>query len=71
MHEIGDKGAAAAPSIIRQEFNLEYQYYIATLDQPLKQDTIYVLVMNYIGFLNEDLKGFYRSSYTNDDGDTV
>ena len=71
LHEVGSAAAAVSIPILKQQFDLENQYYIATTGQAMKPGSTYILSMNYQGFLNEDLKGFYRSSYTNKDGKTV
>lgn len=39
------------------------QFLIIHFEENLSQNSTYVIYINYTGLLNDDLKGFYRSSY--------
>lgn len=41
----------------------EREFYIINLKEQLKKGEQYVVLMKYTGVLNDDLHGFYRSSY--------
>ena len=47
------------------------QFFIANLTQSLKVGHNYTVSMNYVGYLTDDNAGFYRSSYINENNDTV
>ena len=51
---------------IGHEYDLDRQFYIIHLDKPLKDETIYEISINFTSILNDDLSGFYRSSYIED-----
>ena len=48
---------------IGHEYDLDRQFYVIHLDKPLKNGTIYEVSINFTSILNDDLSGFYRSSY--------
>ena len=45
------------------EYDLDRQFYVIHLDKSLKNGTIYEVSINFTSILNDDLSGFYRSSY--------
>ena len=47
------------------------QFFIANLTQPFKAGHNYTVSMKYVGYLTDDNAGFYRSSYINENNDTV
>jgi aminopeptidase N len=50
---------------------IEEEFIVVTARQTLIKGTIYVLDINYNGVLREDNVGFYRSYYTDENGETV
>lgn len=46
----------------------ERQFYILHLKNNLKQGSMYEVYMEFLGSLTDQLAGFYRSSYTDGDG---
>nr|XP_053644189.1 aminopeptidase N-like [Cherax quadricarinatus] len=54
--------------IVRHLCDKEREFYIAKLNEELKPGKKYVLSMEFVGYLNDDLVGFYRSSYTDEQG---
>merc|ERR1739848_945710 len=50
-------------SPIGHEYDLDRQFYVIHLDKPLKNGTIYDVSIKFTSILNDDLSGFYRSSY--------
>ena len=48
-----------------------FEYYIGTLAEPLEQGQHYFFHMEFVGHLNDELRGFYRSVYTNDKAEQV
>ncbi|XP_027211488.2 aminopeptidase N [Penaeus vannamei] len=61
-------GNASAPGIKMHEYDNYREFYIAHLDKELQQGEKYVLSMEFLGYLNDQLRGFYRSSYKDEDG---
>ena len=57
-------------TINSQTYDPESNFYIAHLDENLEAGTNYVLSMDFEGYLNDQLAGFYRSTYTAPDGST-
>ena len=51
--------------------DLEYEFFVLNLAEELQPGTTYVLTMDFIGYLNDQLHGFYRSQYTNEDNSTT
>ncbi len=46
------------------EYDLDREFYVIHLDQDLEPNTDYVLSIDFMAVLNDDLSGFYRSKYT-------
>jgi aminopeptidase N len=46
-------------------------FFIANLTSQLKAGHNYTLTVKYVGYLTDDNAGFYRSSYKNDNNETV
>ncbi len=58
-------------SFYLRRYKPESEFYIAMLNQQTKPGRKYVISISYEGILQSSSKGFYKSSYKNDDGDTV
>ena len=58
-------------SISEHKYDLDREFYIAKLAEPLEAGLEYVMSMEFEGYLNDHLDGFYRSSYTNAKGEKV
>ncbi|XP_064088444.1 aminopeptidase N-like isoform X2 [Macrobrachium nipponense] len=58
-------------TIISHTYDNVRQFYIAHLSKPLQAGKKYVLSMEFDGYLNDKLYGFYRSTYTASDGRKV
>ncbi|XP_027211538.2 aminopeptidase N [Penaeus vannamei] len=56
--------------IKKHEYDHGRQFYIAHLTRELQKGRKYVLSMEFLGYLNDKLHGFYRSTYMDDDGIT-
>ncbi|XP_068228790.1 aminopeptidase N-like isoform X1 [Palaemon carinicauda] len=54
--------------INKHEYDHEREFYVAHLNEPLEQGQKYILSMHFLGYLNDQLEGFYRSTYKDDDG---
>ncbi|KAB7497105.1 Aminopeptidase 1, partial [Armadillidium nasatum] len=52
------------------QYDHERQFYIAQLEESLKKDKIYIISMDFVGYLNTQLSGFYRSSFKDKNGKT-
>lgn len=63
-------GEEAGPGIRvkRHQYDHDRQFYIAQLEQQLEKSKKYVLSMQFLGYLNDQLRGFYRSTYKDEDG---
>jgi len=49
--------------VIDHVYNRDAQTYSSMLDQQLMRDGQYELYMKFVGRINDDMQGFYRSSY--------
>ena len=67
LHPKSDLGGAGL-GIASHAYDHERQFYTAGLDAALTQGETYVLAMDFQGYLNDQLHGFYRSSYVAEDG---
>ena len=59
-------------TIIGHEYDLEREFYIVHIAEDLWQPgqiTFHYITMRFTSFLNDGLSGFYRSSYTDDNGE--
>ncbi|KAK7027941.1 hypothetical protein SK128_026276 [Halocaridina rubra] len=54
--------------IQQHEYDHEREFYIAHFEEPLERGKKYILSMHYMGYLNDRLEGFYRSTYKHYDG---
>lgn len=54
--------------IFKQEYEHKRHFYTIHLNENLKPGKLYKISLHYTGYLNRNLKGFYRSSYIDDDG---
>ena len=57
-------------TITQHTYDHDRQFYIASLAEDLVVGEQYVLSMEFEGYLNAHLAGFYRSSYTDINGTT-
>ncbi|KAK4304350.1 hypothetical protein Pmani_023699 [Petrolisthes manimaculis] len=63
-----DNRSGPGLKINKHEYDQEREFYIAHLDQKLRKGRTYVLYMDFDAYLNNELRGFYRSSYKDTDG---
>ncbi|XP_069993736.1 aminopeptidase N isoform X1 [Penaeus vannamei] len=54
--------------INKHSYDNERQFYVAELGEELEVGKKYVLSMDFEGYLNDQLHGFYRSTYKAEDG---
>ncbi|XP_057691883.1 alanyl (membrane) aminopeptidase b, tandem duplicate 1 [Corythoichthys intestinalis] len=59
-------GGTKAPAIVSSWLQVETQYLVLKLETKLMKDHWYTLHTNFIGELDDDLGGFYRSEYDED-----
>lgn len=64
-----DNSTLESITITQHLYDHRRQFYIAKLDKPLVADQTYTLYMEYEGYLNDQLAGFYRSIYTDSNGE--
>ncbi|XP_069972068.1 aminopeptidase N-like [Penaeus vannamei] len=53
------------------EYDPSREFFIVHLAEELSVNTEVVLSMDFEGYLNDELRGFYRSTYTNENGDQI
>lgn len=53
------------------KYDQEKEWYVAHLAKEMQVNDTVVLSMSFTGLLNDQLKGFYRSTYTRPNGETV
>lgn len=66
-----DDPSGPGVGIIQQTYDNVRQFYVAELETELEQGKMYIISMNFEGYLNDDLRGFYRSTYFDADGEAV
>ena len=50
------------------EFDKDREFYITKLNKPIVKGNYYRISMDFVSRLNDNLKGFYRSHYKNNEG---
>ncbi|XP_042874237.1 aminopeptidase N-like [Penaeus japonicus] len=55
-------------TILRYDYDPAREFFIVHLSEELPEDSEVVLAMEFEGYLNDQLRGFYRSSYVNEEG---
>lgn len=58
-------------SILRHEYLPDLEFYVANLAEELTVGETYIISMEFVGHLNDNLLGFYRSVYKNEEGQDV
>ena len=54
--------------IMGHEYDLDREFYVIHLKDDLRPDSLYDVTIGFLAILNDDNDGFYRSSYTVQDG---
>ena len=52
------------------EFDTKRDFYIIKLERPIVLGNIYLVYIDFVSKLSDGLKGFYRSTYENENGET-
>ena len=55
-------------NVTAHEYDLDRSFYVIHLAQILEPDTDYIISIEFVAVLNDDLSGFYRTKYTKPDG---
>ena len=53
-------------TFIKHEYLVENQFYVGSLSQQLIKDDIVTISMDFTGLLNDQMAGFYRSSFVDE-----
>lgn len=53
-----------------QHYDPVRQFYVAQMEEKLMKGKRYTLQMEFLAYLNDQLYGFYRSTYKDVDGNT-
>ena len=61
-------GNSADIGFTEHKYDHDRQFYIGMLSEELEVGKNYTLSMDFTGYLNDKLHGFYRSVYTDIDG---
>ena len=56
-------------NVTRVDYDFEREFLIIELNDNLKMDKNYSVFLNFIGYLRNDMAGFFRSSYINENGE--
>ncbi|XP_063230524.1 aminopeptidase N-like [Bacillus rossius redtenbacheri] len=67
----GAEGEGEEVEVTTRSRDEDRSFYTVTLDSPLKLNGEYTLRMNYTGHHRDSMRGFYRSSYLDQDNNTV
>ena len=74
MEELSSKDSdgvkIADIGVVQYEFDEDREFYITKIDQAIVKGKIYRISMNFVSILNDNLKGFYRSSFKTKEGET-
>ena len=65
----GLNGIKRIIGVTGHEFDTKRDFYIIKLEKPIVAGNIYLLYIDFVSKLNDDLKGFYRSTYENEKGE--
>jgi hypothetical protein len=57
-------------AVTEHQFDIEREFYVVHLSKPIVKGNLYRISMDFTSSLNDDLHGFYRSSYQNKDKET-
>ena len=57
-----------AINVTAHEYDLDRSFYVIHLAQTLEPDTDYIISIEFVAVLNDNLFGFFRSKYTKPDG---
>ncbi|XP_047471492.1 aminopeptidase N-like [Penaeus chinensis] len=55
--------------IMSQNYDPVRQFYVARTEEELTKGETYTLQMEFLGYLNDQLRGFYRSTYKDNNGE--
>ena len=54
-------------NVTEHQFDKEREFYVINLSKPIVNGNLYRISLDFTSSLNDDLRGFYRSSYKNKD----
>ncbi|XP_063599468.1 aminopeptidase N-like [Penaeus indicus] len=66
-----NKADLSAIQTAGHEYDAPREFFVVRLAEELPAGAEVVLSMGFEGFLNDELRGFYRSTYTNGNGDQI
>ena len=55
--------------VVGHGFDIDREFYIIKLSKPIVKGNIYRVSIDFVSGLNDELRGFYRSTYKNEEGD--
>ena len=71
VEELDSNGKKIADiSVQGHEYDKDREFYITNLNKAIKKGNKYRISMEFVSSLNDNLKGFYRSNFKNEDGET-
>nr|XP_027223184.1 aminopeptidase N-like [Penaeus vannamei] len=66
--KVSDQATSRGLRIKKHEYDHSRHFYIAHLRKELQKGKRYILSMEFLGYLNDKLRGFYRATYKDVDG---
>ena len=66
---IEEVGGGESFRVSQHKYDKDREFYIAQLDRSMKPGKQYVIKMHFTAILRDGLKGFYRSTYKNENGE--
>ena len=66
--EVTDNERSTIINVDIHEYDLDREFYVLHLETNLTEDTTYTIKIDFTAVLNDDLDGFYRSSYFDEEG---
>lgn len=59
-----DNSLTKSVMILDQMNDTARQFHVVQTDELLRAEKQYIVYLKFVGYLNDNLQGFYRSSYT-------
>ena len=66
--EVTDNESNTKIAVDIHEYDLDREFYVLHLESNLTEDKTYTIKIDFTAVLNDDLDGFYRSSYFDEEG---
>lgn len=69
--QVMEVGSGKNLKVSQHKYDKDREFYIAMLDEQMEKGKKYVIKIDFVAILRNGLKGFYRSTYKNAEGEDV